>query len=140
MGTGSTKSPAEEGPARVNGETSQQVWCGVGRTTFALKFRLRQPRELERVRRSGRRIQAALLTVWIARGNSLQPRVAIVVGLHGYSSVARNRLKRQLRHIVRTEILPSASEPYDAIVSARSAAYSATFSMLRSSVVRAFAT
>jgi len=140
MGKGSSKSTAQERPQGADSKTSQQVQRGLDRTTFGLKSRLTRPRELERVRRSGRRIQASVLTVWIARGSTLQPRVAIVVGLHGHSSVARNRLKRRLRHIVRTEILPRATEPYDAVVTVRSSAYSAAFGMLRSSVVQAFTT
>lgn len=140
MGTRSTESQAEKGPASADGATSQQIRRRLGRAAFGPKSRLSRSRDIERARRSGRRIQASLLTVWIARGSSVQPRVAIVVALHGYSSVARNRLKRRLRHIVRTQILPSAEEPYDAIVSARSSAYSATFKSLRSSVVQAFST
>lgn len=138
MGTGSTKPQAEKGPASTDSTTTQQVRRGVGKTSLGRELRLTRPRELERVRRSGRRIQTSALTVWIARGSNLQSRVAIVVALRGHSSVARNKLKRQLRHIVRTEILPNAGEPYDAIVSARSSAYLATFNTLRSLVVQAF--
>ena len=138
MGQGSSKSKAQEGPQGADRKTSQQVQRGLGRTTFGLEFRLTRSREFERVRRSGRRIQASVLTVWIARGSTLQPRVAIVVGLHRHSSVARNRLKRRLRHIVRTEILPRATEPYDAVVIVKPSAYSAPFDMLRLLVVQAF--
>ena len=140
MGKGSSESQAQEGPTGADSTTPQQVQRGLDGTTFGLKFRLTRPRELERVQRSGRRIQASVLTVWIARGSALQPRVAIVVGLHRHSAVARNRLKRQLRHIMRTEILPRATEPYDAVVAAKPSAYSATFDMLRSLMVRAFTT
>lgn len=138
MGTGSTKSKTEEGPPSSDSETSQQIRRRVARTSFRLKYCLSRTRELERVRRSGRRLQASLLTVWLARGSTLHSRVAIVVALHGHSKVARNRLKRRLRYIVRTEILPTAVEAYDAIVSARSEAYSATFDTLRTSLVQVF--
>ena len=141
MGKGSSKSKAQERPQGADRKTSQQVQRGLGRkTTFGLEFRLTPSRELERVRRSGRRIQASVLTVWIARGSTSQPRVGIVVGLHRQSAIARNRLKRRLRHIVRTEILPRATEPYDAVVIVRPSAYAATFGTLRSSVVQAFST
>lgn len=140
MGKGSSKSKAQKGPKGPDSKTPQQVQRGLDRTTFGPKFRLTRPREFERVRRSGRRIQASVLTVWIARGSTLQPRVGIVVGLHKQLAVARNRLKRRLRHIVRTEILPRATEPYDAVVIARPSAYSAAFGTLRSLVVQAFST
>ena len=74
----------------------------------------------------------------MARGSKLQPRVAILVALHGHSAVARNKLKRRLRHIMRSEILPAATEPFDAVISARSSAYSASFDDLRAAVANAF--
>ena len=140
MGKGSSKSKAQKGPKGSDSKTPQQVRRGLERSTFGPKLRLTRPREFERVRRSGRRIQAPVLTVWIARGSTLQPRVGIVVGLHRQSAIARNKLKRRLRHIVRTEILPRATEPYDAVVIVRPSAYSATFRTLRLSVVQAFST
>lgn len=90
------------------------------------------------MRQSGRRINVPFLTVWKADGAELQPRVGIVVALHGHSAVARNRLKRRLRHIMRSEILRLATEPFDAIVSARSSAYTASFDALRAAVTEAF--
>lgn len=140
MGKGSSESQAQEGPTGADSATPQQVQRGLDRATFGLEFRLTRLRELERVRRSGRRIQTSALTVWIAPGSTLQPRVAIVVGLHRHSAVARNRLKRRLRHIMRTEILPRATEPYDAVVAAKPSGYLATFDMLRSMMVQAFIT
>jgi ribonuclease P protein component len=140
MGKGSSKSKAQEGAKSADSKTPQQVQRGLAGNTFGLKFRLTQARDIERVRRSGRRIQASVLSVWIARGSTLQPRVAIVVRLHRHSAVARNRLKRQLRYIMRTEILPRATEPYDAVMTVKASAYSATFDMLRSLVVQVFTT
>ncbi len=80
-----------------------------------------------------------LLTVWRAPGKMALPRVAVVVALHGHSAVARNKLKRRLRHILRAEILPRASQSYDAVVSVRPGAYSASFDVLRDSLKQAFA-
>lgn len=140
MGKGSPESQAEEGATGADSRTPQQVQRSLDRTTFGLKSRLTRSREFEHVRRSGRRIQTSVLTVWIARGSTLQPRVAIVVGLHRHSAVARNRLKRRLRHIMRTEILPRTTEPYDAVVAVKPSAYLATFDMLRSIMVQAFTT
>ncbi|MGQ0640230.1 MAG: ribonuclease P protein component [Gemmatimonadaceae bacterium] len=106
--------------------------------SLGLDSRLAQPRDIARVRLSGRRIRVPLLTVWITRGTKLQPRVAVLVALHGHSAVARNKLKRRLRHIMRSDILPVATEPFDAVVSARSSAYSASFDALKAAVVNAF--
>jgi len=56
-------------------------------------------------------------------------RVAIVVPKHGHNSVKRNKLKRQLREITRTHVLPARSS-FDVLVRARREAYAATFDAL----------
>ena len=138
MGTGSFKSEKEEGATRSHREAPNQVQ----RRLVAPRRgdqRLRRAGDHELVRREGQRIQMPLLTVWRAPGKMAQPRVAVVVALHGHSAVARNKLKRRLRQILRTEILPRASQSYDAVVSVRASAYSASFDALRDSLKQAFA-
>ena len=138
MGKGSPESQAEKGSAHTDGQTAQQIRRSISRAAFGPDHRLGHPQEFTRVRCSGHRFQDPILTVWRARGTTLRARVAVVVALHGNSAVARNRLKRRLRYIVRSEILPEASEPWDIILSARPHAYGATFKALRTSVLKAF--
>ena len=52
--------------------------------------------------------------------------------------MARNRLKRRLRELVRTTLLPAAP-PADVLLRARREAYDATFDMLAADVARAAA-
>ena len=62
-------------------------------------------------------------------------RIGIVVPRHQHSAVDRNRLKRQLRELVRTELLPSLRERgagLDVIVRAPGHAYRAEFAALQS--------
>ncbi|MBA3890901.1 MAG: ribonuclease P protein component [Gemmatimonadaceae bacterium] len=55
---------------------------------------------------------------------------------HRNTAVARNRLKRRLRELVRTQLLPSAP-PADVVIRARREAYEATFDMLAADIARA---
>lgn len=60
----------------------------------------------------------------------------MIVPRHGNTAVARNRLKRRLRELVRTTLLPSAP-PADVVIRARREAYAATFGALSADVARA---
>lgn len=64
----------------------------------------------------------------------MRSRVALVVPKHGRSIVDRNRLKRRLREIARTEVLPrldGAGIAVDLLVRSRATAYAARFADLR---------
>jgi ribonuclease P protein component len=139
MGQGSPQSSSQERTTRTDREAPEQVQRGVTRTNFGRKYRLRKRHEIARVRNSGRLISVPLLRAWRTDGASTHPRVAIIVALHGNSAVARNRLRRRLWHVVRTEILTAAGRPFDMVISARSAAYSAGFEALSDSIKKALA-
>lgn len=67
-----------------------------------------------------------------------RPRVAVVVPRHGRTIVARNRLKRRLREIVRRGWLPGAvgcRRAVDVVVRARPEAYGADFGELRTNLL-----
>ena len=57
------------------------------------------------------------------------PRVGFVVPKHGKSSVERNLLKRRLRELARTVILPRMA-PVDIVIHARPSAYRLRFDEL----------
>jgi ribonuclease P protein component len=59
------------------------------------------------------------------------PRVGFVVPRHGRSAVDRNRLKRRLRELTRTTILPTLPV-LDMVVHARPSAYKLSFDELSS--------
>ena len=65
-------------------------------------------------------------------------RVGLIVPLHKNSAVARNRLKRRLRELARTRLLPS-DLPADVVVRVRPEAYAATFEALTTDIIRALA-
>jgi ribonuclease P protein component len=57
------------------------------------------------------------------------PRVGFIVPRHGRTAVERNRLKRRLREIVRTRLLPELP-PVDLVIRTRPSAYAAPAALL----------
>lgn len=60
-------------------------------------------------------------------------RIGIIVPKHKHSVVERNRVKRRLRELARTELVPAMRRQtaYDVAIRARAEAYRATFDALR---------
>jgi ribonuclease P protein component len=90
---------------------------------------LTQSDEISRVAKEGKRIRTAHLEVRIVASPLLYPRVGFVVAKYGHTVVERNRLKRRLREIVRTQLLAGLGS-IDMIVRAQASAYDAPFSAL----------
>lgn len=82
------------------------------------------------VRVQGKRSRGPTLEIRTVASLSAPPRVGIVVPLHGHTAVERNRVKRRLREIVRTQRMVSASLG-TMVVLALPAAYGASFGALR---------
>ena len=74
------------------------------------------------MRREGKRVRAACLELRIAASPLSCARVGFIVPKHGQNSVARNRLKRRLREIVRISVLPALG-PHDVVIRTLPAAY-----------------
>ena len=66
----------------------------------------------------------------------LHARVGLVVPMYGHSAVERNRLKRRLREIVRTQLLPCLP-PVDFLIRSRPSAYGVEFPILVDELTRA---
>ena len=64
------------------------------------------------------------------------PRVGVIVPRYKHSAVDRNRLKRRLREIIRTALLPTLGAPVDVVVRALPHAYDAAFETLQSQLAR----
>lgn len=97
--------------------------------------RLRRSGDIRAVFRTGRRRRCGSCDAFLLAPGTGRPRVAIVVPRHGRSAVARNRLKRRLREIVRLCWLPVAP-PSDLVIRARPEAYESEFAELREGIVR----
>ncbi len=60
-------------------------------------------------------------------------RIGLIVPKHRQTAVARNRLKRRLRELARTELLPT-DLPADVVVRARPEAYRVAFDALAADI------
>jgi ribonuclease P protein component len=58
-------------------------------------------------------------------------RVGIIVPRFVYSAVMRNRVKRRLRELVRTLVLPHANVAAQVVIRARATAYAVNYGVLR---------
>ncbi|HUF13236.1 MAG TPA: ribonuclease P protein component [Longimicrobiales bacterium] len=108
-------------------------------------FRLPRARRIARsadirsLFRRGKRSKTASLDVLDSASPAGFSRVGWVVPLHRHTAVERNRLKRRLREIVRTEVLSRLDErrvAADVLVRARPEAYRAGFADLRDELVK----
>ena len=63
------------------------------------------------------------------------PRVGIVVPKHRHKVVARNRVKRRLRELVRTSLLPTLGR-IDLLIRAKPEAYGSTFNELTADITQ----
>ncbi|MGD8727203.1 MAG: ribonuclease P protein component, partial [Gemmatimonadales bacterium] len=95
--------------------------------------RLTHTSDIGAVQRTGRRRRSPRLDIYWC-GNELgHSRFGVVVARHGQSAVARNRLRRRLREILRRRIVPSQLS-LDLVVRTRAAAYRARFHELAADV------
>ncbi|MGH7676402.1 MAG: ribonuclease P protein component [Gemmatimonadales bacterium] len=79
---------------------------------------------------AGRRRRTRLLEVAWRPGHSARARTAIVVPRFRHTAVARNRLRRRLRELLRRGPLATLP-PVDLVLRARRPAYDASFAALR---------
>jgi ribonuclease P protein component len=107
---------------------------------FPRSHRLTRGGELQLVRREGKRIRTEHLEVRALASLLSHPRVGFIVPRYKHSAVDRNRLKRRLREIVRTGLLPRLATvpapPVDVVVRALPHAYDASFETLRDQLAR----
>lgn len=120
----------QEGAQASRGPDSLQAPESLTAERFPRRARLTRGSELAACGESGRRWRTPHLELaW--RPNHLgHPRVGLIVPRFQFTAVARNRLRRRLRELVRREalgVLPAV----DFVVRARRAAYTARFPELR---------
>jgi ribonuclease P protein component len=78
----------------------------------------------------GQRVRTRHLDLAWRPNGAGHPRTAIIVPRYQFTAVARNRLRRRLREILRRDALTSLP-PVDLVVRAKRAAYAAPFAALR---------
>lgn len=100
---------------------------------FPRSARISQSQDIRLLLRRGTRRKTPSLDVFFSSSPVGQSRWGIIVPKHKHSIVERNRVKRRLREIGRTRVLPRLKEQglaLDVLVRARREAYTAGFRTL----------
>jgi len=101
---------------------------------FPRAARITGSEEIRGLFRRGKRRRTRHLDAFVSPSPAAYPRLGVVVPKHKRRIVDRNRVKRHLREIGRTVLLPAlrdAGLPLDVLLRARPEAYGATFTELR---------
>ncbi len=96
--------------------------------------RIRRTLEIRGLFKRGKRKRTAHLDVFFAASPASLPRLGVLVPKHRHKIVERNLLKRRLKELGRTHVLPRlrrAGISIDLLVRARPEAYDASFAELR---------
>lgn len=110
--------------------TTRQGEIGTtSRLGFSRAQRLAHASEIELVKRTGKRVKTGLLDVRVAASPSLCARVGVIVPKYRRQIVERNKLRRRLREIIRTRMLPVMAVR-DVLIRALPQAYTASFDEL----------
>ena len=96
---------------------------------YPRRHRLTRGTELDVVRNEGKRVRTEHLEVRALASLLPYARVGFVVPKYKRNGVARNQLKRRLREIVRTRVLPMLP-PGDLVIRPHPTAYGASFEQL----------
>jgi ribonuclease P protein component len=86
--------------------------------------------------RDGRRVRTPHLDVAWRAGLTPHARAAVIVPRYQFTAVARNRLRRRLREILRRGVIATLP-PLDVVVRAKRSAYDAPFALLRAELAEA---
>ena len=87
------------------------------------------------MKKAGRRLRTEHLEVRAIDSLLSHARVAVVVGKFGHTIVERNKLRRRLRELARTRLIPL-TEATDIVVRSLPVGYQATFDDLKNEIDR----
>ncbi|HEX8670656.1 MAG TPA: ribonuclease P protein component [Longimicrobium sp.] len=109
---------------------------GEGRQGFGLprESRIARSAEIRLLFQRGKRRKTRHLDAFVSPSPAAFPRLGVVVPKHKHTIVERNLVRRRLREIGRTVVLPAlrnSGAALDVLVRARPDAYGATFRQLR---------
>ncbi len=105
--------------------------------SFPAAARITASGEIRDLFRRGKRRKTRHMDVFVSPSPAAFPRLGIVVPKHKRTIVLRNRLKRRLRELGRTILLPRLREenrPLDVLIRVRADAYDASFEDLREQI------
>ena len=130
MGTRRVVAAAQEGAQAPHRQIAVQASESLTSERFPRRVRLARSAELTACWEEGRRWRTTHLELAWRPNQAGHPRVAFVVPRFQFTAVARNRLRRRLREVLRREALATLP-PVDLVVRTKRVAYAATTSVLR---------
>jgi ribonuclease P protein component len=124
--------------SRTNTQEPEAPKASLG---FPRRARITRGAELQRIAQEGKRIRTVFLDARataspLAHSPGAQTRVGLIVPRYRQTAVARNRVKRRLRELSRTRLLPLGLTA-DVVIRIRPEAYRAAFPDLASDFDRA---
>ncbi|PYP17570.1 MAG: ribonuclease P protein component [Gemmatimonadetes bacterium] len=130
MGARHAVPPAEEGTQASRGPPAVQAPESLTGEPFPRRVRLARGSDLTACWDQGRRLRTPHLDVAWRPNRAGHPRTGVVVPRFQFTAVARNRLRRRVREILRRDALASLPA-VDLVVRAKRIAYAASFADLR---------
>ncbi|MGH7607012.1 MAG: ribonuclease P protein component [Gemmatimonadales bacterium] len=128
--------PAQEGSQAPHRPPAVQAPEPVTNEQYPRRARLTRGSELTACWDAGRRRRTPHLDLAWRHNATGHARTGIIVPRYGSSAVARNRLRRRLREIVRRDVLRHLP-PIDLVIRPRRSAYAAAFADLRAELTAA---
>ena len=138
MGPRDARAAAQEGSQTSHGAAAVETLEWLTAERYPPRARLPRGADLVQCWESGRRVRMRHLEMAWRPNSQGHARTGIVVPRFGESAVARNRLRRWVREILRRGLLASLPS-VDVVVRARRAAYTAHFAELRAELADAAA-
>ena len=139
MGPGHTVPPAQEGSQASHRPYSIQTPEPVTRERYPRRVRITRGSDLTACWEAGNRRRTQHLDLAWRHSTSGHARLGLIVPRHQSSAVARNRLRRRLREILRREVLRNLPS-VDLVIRAKRSAYTASFAVLRAELTGAVET
>ncbi len=131
VGKGRIESAEEAGSQAAGCASAVQARARLISEELPRSWRLTSGLEVRAVMRKGRRVRARELEFFWRPNDLGHPRVGLVVPRHNATAVARNRLRRRLREILRRRIV-TRMPPVDLVLKTRAHAYQSRFGELAS--------
>jgi len=101
--------------------------------------RLTKRGDIEKVLRRGKTVHGDYLTIKVAQNNREALRFTVVVSLKvSKKAIERNKVRRRVREIMRTEITPSVTKPADVAILLKKSSLDASYEELKKTLVKAF--
>jgi ribonuclease P protein component len=136
MGARRAVAPSEKGPQAVDGARAHEAPEPVTSEAYPRRARLARGPDLEACWHDGRRVRTVHFDISWRPNLRARARAAIIVPRYQHTAVARNRLRRRLREILRRGMLAQLPS-IDVVVRAKRAAYTAPFAVLRAELAQA---